>query len=62
MLRNISRTFSVAVALTVLVLPIATATAQTTPPAPPPPPPVVTGGTPSPQVILTILLGSIVSA
>jgi len=60
MLRNISRKFSVAVTLTALVLPIANVAAQSIPPAPPPP--VVTGGTPEPQVILTILLGSIAPA
>jgi len=63
MIRNLSRIFPVAVAITALVLPIGTALAQTTATTTPtvvtgtnPEPQVVTGTNPEPQVVLAILL------
>ncbi len=69
MIRNFSRTSTVAVMLTALVLAIGTAAAQSTTPGTPtgtsgtnPDPQGVTGTNPDPQVILTILLSIIPSA
>jgi hypothetical protein len=59
MIRNFSRTSTVAVLLTTLVLPMGTAAAQS---ATSGTSTVVTGGNPEPQIILTILLSTIPAA